>query len=503
MLNLDGFSDKAAHICFHSSNVDDFLINLYKLLSGYMPIDFIKMACYVEATNQMYNISQVERGVLLKSNVATDMPSGLSEKDICVCDEDVFYMSYDNAPLPSEYLDFIGLKGNSDIVLQIKGSSKVIGALVIRAFKDNAYNDYHKNLLRCLVSSVSKFFFSALVYNKLIEDNVRLIGRSHDLIEFINKNVEDNAFLVGADGGLKKVVEMASSIAAFPSTVLLTGETGVGKDVIANYIHINSLRKDEPFIKVNCGSIPESLVDNELFGHEKGAFTGAETVKNGRFHLAHKGTLFFDEIGELPLASQVKLLRAIQFGEIERLGNGKTIKVDVRIIAATNRNLREMVKEGRFREDLYWRLNVFPIEIPPLRKRREDIPEFAGYLVEKKCHTFGIKDIPKIPDRVMERIKRYDWPGNVREMENIIERELIINKGKRLNFDCVIENDPCTSYPESSEYLDSTMKKHIITTLEQTRWKISGDNGAAEKLGMNPSTLRNKMRKLGIAFKKY
>lgn len=159
MLYLDGFADKAAHICFHSSNVDDFLMNLYKLLREYMPIDYIKMACYVEATNQMYNISQVERGVLLKSNVATDMPSSLSEKDICVGDEDVFYMSYNNSPLPVEYLDFIRLKGNSDIVLQIKGSSKVIGALVIRAFADNAYNDHHKKLLKCLVGSVSNFFF--------------------------------------------------------------------------------------------------------------------------------------------------------------------------------------------------------------------------------------------------------------------------------------------------------------------------------------------------------
>lgn len=502
MQNIDVFSEKAAHICFKSMNIDEFLVNLYNFLRNYMPIDSIKMACYVKATNQMYDISKVRHGVLVESNVATDMPQDLSEKDICVCNEDVFYMSYDNSPLPADYLEFIGLKGNSDIVLQIKGAEKVIGALVIRAFEDNAYNEYHKNLLKCLVNSVSNFFFSALIYNKLIEDNVRFIEMSHDLIDLMNKEVEDKAFLVGANGGLKNVVEMAHSIAQFPSSVLLTGETGVGKDVIANYIHINSPRRNEPFIKINCGSMPEALIDNELFGHEKGAFTGADTVKNGRFHIAHKGTLFLDEIGELPLSSQVKLLRVLQFGEIERLGNGKTTKVDVRIIAATNRNLKEMVKEGSFREDLYWRLNVFPIEIPPLRKRRNDIPEFVKYLVEKKCHAFGIKDIPRIQDCITEKIMRYDWPGNVREMENMIERELIINKGKCLRFDCIIGSDPCAAHPKSAECLDSKVKKHIVAALEQAKWKISGENGAAEKLGMNPSTLRNKMRKLGIEFKK-
>jgi len=297
-------------------------------------------------------------------------------------------------------------------------------------------------------------------------------------------------------------------VAATESPVLLTGETGVGKDVIANAIHLGSPRRDGPFIPVNCGAIPESLLDSELFGHEKGAFTGALAQKRGRFERADKGTILLDEIGEMPLEAQIRLLRVLQHREIERIGGTERIPVDIRIIAATNQDLHSLVRTGRFREDLYFRLNVFPINVPPLRERVSDIPALVQHLIERKAKELKLGRTPELAPEAIDILMTYSWPGNVRELENVIERAMIIHHDEPLRFDDLDVSfsksmsavDP--EFREQSLDLDTVVSQHIKRVLGMTGGKIHGQGGAGEILAVNPNTLRYKMRKLGIPFRK-
>jgi transcriptional regulator with GAF, ATPase, and Fis domain len=287
---------------------------------------------------------------------------------------------------------------------------------------------------------------------------------------------------------------------------LLLGETGVGKDVIANAIHYSSPRKDGPFVKVNCGAIPETLLDSELFGHEKGAFTGALSQKRGRFERSDRGTLFLDEIGELPPQAQVRMLRVLQYKEIERVGGTSPLSIDIRLITATNRKLEEMVKAKQFREDLWFRLNIFPIHIPPLRERTADIPALVHHFMQRKSRELRLPEPPPLARGAIDRLVAYPWPGNVREMENVIERALIVSKGAPLTFDDLAREKPSeTSLPPSGTQdaplkLDEAMSRHILRVLEMTKGKVHGKGGAAEVLGINPSTLRNRMNQLRIPY---
>jgi hydrogenase-4 transcriptional activator len=294
-------------------------------------------------------------------------------------------------------------------------------------------------------------------------------------------------------------------VAPLDNIVLLLGETGVGKEVIANSIHYSSPRSKGPFVKVNCGAIPESLIDSELFGHEKGAFTGASSRKRGRFERAHNGTLFLDEIGELPLAAQVRLLRVLQHHVIERVGSTEPVPIDVRIIAATHQKLDLMISENRFREDLWYRLNVFPVVIPPLRQRTVDIPKLTDYFIERKCRAIGIAPKSVLASGAMERLLAYDWPGNVRELENVIEREIILHRAGPLPFTEFLPADRKIStttavsvIPSRMQRLDEVMATHIQNVLRTTGGRILGPGGAAEILGLPGSTLRARMRKLNI-----
>jgi transcriptional regulator with GAF, ATPase, and Fis domain len=310
--------------------------------------------------------------------------------------------------------------------------------------------------------------------------------------------------IIGEDFGLKNIMEMVRQVASLDSPVLLLGETGVGKDVIANAIHYSSSRRNGPFIKVNSGAIPETLMDSELFGHEKGAFTGALSQKRGRFERAHRVTIFLDEIAELPLQAQVRMLRVLQTKEIERVGGTKPIKVDIRIIAATHRNLEDMIRSERFREDLWFRLNVFPIMIPPLRQRKEDIPALVQHFIERKSRDMKLKKTPGLARGAIDRLISYDWPGNVRELENVVERAIILNRKGPLDFDRVSKqqkDDKPLGLPEKEEEfleLDDLMSLHIQRALIKTNGKIHGPKGAAKLLGINPSTLRSRIKKLGI-----
>jgi DNA-binding NtrC family response regulator len=313
--------------------------------------------------------------------------------------------------------------------------------------------------------------------------------------------------MVGTSPALEGVRDQVRRVAGTGATVLILGETGTGKELVARAVHRASPRGHRPLVKVNCASLPASLVESELFGHERGAFTGATAQRRGRFEIADGGTLFLDEVGELPLEVQAKLLRVLQDGELERVGSSATVRFDTRIIAATNRDLLREVSEGRFRRDLYYRLNVFPIEAPALRARSEDIPFLVSFFVTRIARRLG-KPAPEVPEDVTRKLMGYTWPGNVRELENVIERAVILTTGK------VLAIDPAWLVPEGERasrsnaaggvgtLADGTLadaeRRHIRLVLDKVEWRIAGRGGAAEQLGLKPSTLRSRMEKLGL-----
>jgi transcriptional regulator with GAF, ATPase, and Fis domain len=305
--------------------------------------------------------------------------------------------------------------------------------------------------------------------------------------------------IAGRSRALREVLEQAAQVAPTAAAVLLQGETGTGKELLARAIHAHSKRGQRPLVMVNCAALPHSLVESELFGHEKGAFTGATSAKVGRFELADGGTLFLDEIAEIPTEVQAKLLRVLQDGEFERVGGTRTRKVDVRILAATNRDLERAIAEGRFREDLYYRLSVFPIQLPPLRERRDDIPLLVQELIQRRQDELD-RRIERIPDEAMRALTSYAWPGNVRELGNVIERALILSRGPELNLDAFLaSHGPRALPPAPSQRLDDVERAHFVAVLERCRWRITGPGNAADVLGMRPSTLRSRLKKLGVA----
>lgn len=321
---------------------------------------------------------------------------------------------------------------------------------------------------------------------------------------------EDDIAIIGQSAPLNRVLQQVQLVAATTATVLIGGETGTGKELVARAIHRSSARQGRLFVSVNCAAMPATLVESELFGHEKGAFTGANVRRMGRFEQADKGTLFLDEIGELPLETQAKLLRVLQSGEFERVGGDKTLKMDVRIIAASNRDLEQAVREGLFRSDLYHRLAVFPIDMPPLRDRSEDIPLLTAYIVARHARKLGRK-IDRIDNSVLDRLTAYDWPGNIRELENVLERAIILTSGTSLQLETVnlghrsashppVPHARAASSPEAPT--DGTMeaceREHIVRVCTATGWKIKGEDGAAQRLGLNPGTLYSRMKKLGL-----
>lgn len=325
--------------------------------------------------------------------------------------------------------------------------------------------------------------------NQLIEENALLRQTLHRGF--------DQDEIIGRSEVLKQVICNVEHVAPTNACVLIQGETGTGKELIASSIHHKSTRKNYPFVKLNCASIPTGLLEAELFGHEKGAFTSAIGKRLGRFEMAHQGTLFLDEIAEIPLELQSKLLRVLQELEFERLGSSKTIQVDVRLIAATNRNLSKMVDQGDFRSDLFYRLNVFPVILPALRERKEDIPLLANYFVQQMAQEYN-KTVNTIPENTLQALIRYPWPGNIRELANVIERGVILSYSPTLEIP-YSELSAYPSLPANQQNLATIERQHIITILNQCNWVIAGPNGAAQKLGMKRTTLQSKMQKLGIS----
>jgi transcriptional regulator with GAF, ATPase, and Fis domain len=303
--------------------------------------------------------------------------------------------------------------------------------------------------------------------------------------------------LIGASRALARVRELIAQVAATDSTVLVSGETGTGKELVARALHEQSARRERPLVKLNCAALPRELVESELFGHEKGAFTGAVAQRRGRFELADGGSLLLDEVGELPAEAQAKLLRVLQEREFERVGGSRALRVDVRVIAATNRDLGAEVAAGRFRADLFYRLNVFPIALPPLRERREDIAPLMRHAVARLARRLG-RPVEGIAPGLIERARAYDWPGNVRELENVIERALIMSRGGLLDAGEALLPAAPAAAAASVGSLQQAERAHIVAALEATGWTIQGDAGAACALGLHASTLRGRMRKLGI-----
>jgi formate hydrogenlyase transcriptional activator len=407
-------------------------------------------------------------------------------------------------PVTQCMLEALGEPLSSAMSLPLFIGNQIAGALALLANGNDRFNEHHARLY----ATLKEPFFVAMSNTLKHEEVVRLKNRLADDNRYLNRELLriSGDEIIGADFGLRGVMHQVRQVAPTESPVLLTGETGVGKDVIANAIHLGSPRRDGPFVPVNCGAIPDSLLDSELFGHEKGAFTGALSQKRGRFERADKGTIFLDEIGEMPLDAQVRLLRVIQHREIERIGGADRIPVDIRIIAATNQKLEAMVQAGRFREDLWFRLNVFPIVVPPLRERTDDIPALVQHFIERKAGELKIPDTPQLAPGAIDDLMAYRWPGNVRELENLVERAMILHREEPLSFDELATpplRQPSAPEPATGEGpldLDSVTARHIRNVLAMTDGKVHGPGGAAELLGLNSSTLRYRMNKLGIPY---
>jgi len=401
-----------------------------------------------------------------------------------------------------EMMKFLNLSCRAIMVMRLRVGERVLGSVAVMTDSDDKYNEKHAALLALIREPFVIALANTLAHQDLIKLKNLISEDNRFLQSEIRRMVGDE--IIGVNFGLKDVMFRVRQVAGLDSPVLLLGETGAGKDVIAHALHSLSPRKDGPFITVNCGAIPETLIDSELFGHEKGAFTGALSGKRGRFERADHGTIFLDEIGELPLQAQVRLLRVLQSREIERVGGQEPIVLDIRVIAATNRDLKAMVNEKTFREDLWFRLNVFPIHIPPLRERKMDIPALVQHFIHLKAKELKLGSIPALAEHAIEDLIAYPWPGNVRELQNIVERALILNPKGSLHFRGML--NPAEKKAEiieepnkaAVEKLDQMVIRHIRFALRKTGGRIHGPDGAAQLLGVNASTLRNRMKKLGI-----
>jgi formate hydrogenlyase transcriptional activator len=384
----------------------------------------------------------------------------------------------------------------SYVVVPLVARGRAFGTLNVATRTANQYSLEEVSFLEEIAKQVSLAVENMWAFEEIAQLKARLEQKSLYLQEEI-KTEHDFEEIVGRSRALKKVLKAVETVAPTDASVLILGETGTGKELIARALHNLSPRRDNTLVKVNCATLPAGLIEDELFGHEKGAFTGALTKKIGRFELANEGTIFLDEIGDLPLDLQVKLLRVLQEGEFERVGGAGTIKINVRIIAATNRDLEQAISEGKFRQDLFYRLNVFPIQLPPLRERKEDIPLLVRYFVMRHNAKLG-KKVETVSEKTMAALSNYAWPGNVRELENVIERSVITSQGTQLDLGNWLQRSETGPIQKSIPTLLELEREHILRTLRLTGWKVSGERGAAQVLGLKPTTLEARMKKLGI-----
>jgi formate hydrogenlyase transcriptional activator len=416
--------------------------------------------------------------------IATRKPLIISSADIDRFQSDITHL-------------FIAEGLRSGCIVPLITANRIVGTLGLASLRPSAFTQEDLDLLVRVANQVAIAIENALAYREIAELKNKLADEKLYLEEEIRTEYTFEE-IVGESPALKRVLSQVETVAGTDSTVLILGETGTGKEVIARAIHDLSLRRERTFVKVNCAAIPTGLLESELFGHEKGAFTGAIAQKVGRFELAHRGTLFLDEVGDIPLELQPKLLRVLQEKEFERLGSTRTLHVDVRVVAATNRDLTQMVEDRLFRSDLYYRLNVFPITVPPLRERAEDIPLLVRYFAQKYARRMD-RRIETIPAEEMEALTRYHWPGNVRELENLIERAVILSRGPALHVPLPEDRLSGEGPSASPLTLEAAEREHILRILRDTDWVIAGPHGAAARLGVKRTTLQSRMAKLGIS----
>jgi formate hydrogenlyase transcriptional activator len=501
----DFYRQASIRIC-SSLDIEIAMWRLMQFLKDILPADEMYLHLYERGLGAMRTIAGATACEGRKMDSITPLPPDVRRR----LEKEIFPMHMINQreiePGFNFFLQYYGRPDTSALVRLLEVEGQKLGALVVLAEGRDRFSEKQARLFALLNEP-----FAIAVSNTLKHQEIlRLKDLLADDNQYLHRELLhlSGDMIVGADFGLKQTMALARQVAPLGSPVLLLGETGAGKDVIANAIHYLSPRKNGPFVKVNCGAIPETLLDSELFGHEKGAFTGAISQKRGRFERADQGTIFLDEIGELPPHAQIRMLRVLQYKEIERVGGTHPISVDIRIIAATNRNLEEMVASKQFREDLWFRLNVFPIRVLPLRERKEDIPALVHHFVERKSRDLRISPSPLLGPEVIDQLMAYHWPGNVRELENMIERALILNQGKPLRFEDFFVNKPENRLSESAGQtdqplpLDEVIANHIRRVLDLTKGKVHGKGGAAEALKINPSTLRNRMNQLGISYGK-
>jgi formate hydrogenlyase transcriptional activator len=423
-------------------------------------------------------LGKIQRGELVCFETLNDLPADAADR---------------------EGMRRVGTKSNVTVPLKVAGT--VIGALSFGSLrKERAWPADIVNRLVLL----GQVFASALArkradadLRRALDENTRLKDQLLEENVYLQNEVKvlhGRSGVMGSSAAMQQVLAQIDQVAVTNTTVLLMGETGTGKELLATAIHERSPRRSRPMVRVNCGGIPAALFESELFGREKGAYTGALTRQTGRFELAHDSTIFLDEIGDVPTDVQVKLLRVLENRQIERLGNPRPIDIDVRIIAATNRDLEQSIEDGRFREDLYYRLNVFPIRVPPLRERSEDIPALVRTYVDEFSTAFG-KQIDTIPKDDVAALQRYHWPGNVRELRNVIERAVILAKAGRLRVELPRVR---TAGPRSSVQMSDVEREHLRSVLESSGWRVRGPGGAAERLGLKASTLEGRMAKLAL-----
>ena len=503
------FREATLRIC-GTLEIDQALHRCFNYIKDFIPAEMISLQVFFSESETLETVAVAGQEGGKSPAIATKIPEFLRQ----------IAFERTNAPRPAPEVQIANLVDDDEemrwlrrhldippssaLLMMLILDSATVGGLFVTKRGENNHTEEHARRLLLLNEPVAISLTNYLRYREVLELKNMLADDTRYLRKELQRLSGDD--IVGADFGLRRVMEMVRQVAPLESPVLLLGETGTGKEVLAAAIHKASPRKDEPFITVNCGAIPENLMDSELFGHEKGAFTGALYQQRGRFERAHGGTLFLDEIGELSQDAQIRLLRVLQERVIERVGGRAPIKVDIRIIAATHRNLEAMLAERTFREDLYFRLRVFPINVPPLRERASDIPALVDYFIRKKTREMGLAGTPMVSPEAIKRLTEYQWPGNVRELEHAVERALILSQDQILVFDFIQHPAPvqetALNKPEEKIVmeLDEVLRRHLVSALQMAGGRINGPGGAAELLNINPSTLRQKLRKLGIPF---
>ncbi|KMY65904.1 hypothetical protein AAU61_19955 [Desulfocarbo indianensis] len=488
-----------------SMEIEKALYESYRYLKEFMPLDNLMLmhpdfdGCFM----RVVATANEDGGYL--DNRRWELPPQVMSEIRANQVPEVMLINQPEAHFIAKHSLALGSAGSSIIVVRLLVDNKLVGSLIFQVSGNNRYAPQHAELVASLREPFAIALSNTLRYQELLSLKERLADDSRFFQDELRKMTAGGQ-IVGAEYGLKGVMDMVRQVAPLDSPVLLLGETGTGKEVIAGALHSLSNHRQGPFVRINCGAIAPSLLDSELFGYEKGAFTGAIATKRGLFERAGEGTIFLDEVGELTGEAQVRLLRVLQEKELERVGGDRAIKVGARVIAATNRDLEAMVAEGLFRKDLYFRLMVFPILLPPLRLRRRDIPALTHHFIQKKTRQMGLKRIPELAPRALEDLMDYDWPGNVRELENAVERAIILSRGGPLVLNMDRRPWPTTEArsPEGPEPAAWTLRemeaRHIQKALKACGGKVSGRGGAAELLDMHPSTLRAKMRKLRIPF---